>query len=153
MISDDIESVKRNWADFFGTDVPPTLPGEGYKDAKTVFMDKPAIGASSNNAPFEFGEGTDLELEVLRPVGRVPSEWENFFVEHGPGIHHIAFSVTNIDEKIERAAQMGFKCRQHGYFGRGIGRYAYLDTQMKLKTTVELIEIFPEKIPIDAPFF
>ena len=155
VVCDDIERIKRNWANFFGVDVPITLPSEEHKYTKTIFLGEPAAGASCNSAPFEFGAESDLELEIIRPVGRVPSEWENYFVSHGPGIHHIAFGVRDIPNKIIKAAELGIICRQQGYFGRGSGRYAYMGSQQQLKTTIELVENLPIKVelPPDAPIF
>jgi methylmalonyl-CoA/ethylmalonyl-CoA epimerase len=68
-------------------------------------------------------EGDSVHLEFLR--------------EHGEGLHHLGFKVTDFQAKLEQAKAMGFEVLQMGPFGRF---YAYLDTRRCGGVIVELIE-------------
>ncbi|WP_434577509.1 VOC family protein [Thermoanaerobacterium thermosaccharolyticum] len=58
----------------------------------------------------------------------------------GEGVHHIAFQVKDMDEKIKALDKNGMILVQKGdYEG---GRYAYIDTFSKLKVITELLENF-----------
>ncbi|MCD8012111.1 MAG: VOC family protein [Lachnospiraceae bacterium] len=140
LICDDIESVKSNWAEFLESDVPTTIPSEKYRTTNIQFLGEPAYHACTNGAAFHLGNPMEVEFELLRPIGRVPSEWENFLVEHGTGLHHVAIRVKDAPDKAKKAQAAGLVLRQTGYFGEGIGRYAYLDARKDLKLTLELTE-------------
>lgn len=82
-------------------------------------------------------EFDNLSIEVIAPNDQ-PSTWRDYLQEHGPGIHHIAFRVTGMQEKVERLAAKGIPIVQRGEFRRG--RYAYADTQAALGAVVEMLE-------------
>ena len=54
----------------------------------------------------EFG---DTKIELLQPI-REDSEISKFLDKKGEGMHHIAYSVDNIKELIEKSADVGLKC-------------------------------------------
>lgn len=69
------------------------------------------------------------------------STWQDFLDEHGEGIHHIAFPVKGMDEKILAVENFcGAKCVQRGKYGGGNGEYAYLDAHDEMKCMLELLE-------------
>lgn len=71
-----------------------------------------------------------VDFEWLSPsVG--PSVFEEYVRNHGEGIHHLKFSITDLDKEISKLAAKGAKLAQNGgfdYQGRR-GRFAYVDTE------------------------
>ena len=80
---------------------------------------------------------SQLQLELIEPDEH-PSTWREYLDEHGEGVHHIAFFVKGMKEKIELMGSQGMPLVQYGkYTG---GRYAYMDTFPQLKVMLELLE-------------
>jgi methylmalonyl-CoA epimerase len=85
--------------------------------------------------------------------------YADFVKEHGYGLHHVAVLVDDMEAAIAQAEAAGIGVIQDGQgFGAdGDGHYAYLDTEDRIGTTLELVQIPrrrvpPEKIypPVDA---
>jgi catechol 2,3-dioxygenase-like lactoylglutathione lyase family enzyme len=133
----DIEKTKKKFAAFLGQDLPGTVDGGRYEVTGTVVYGKPAPEANCQMAFFNIGPG--LQLELIQPNG-VESCWQDFLDQHGEGLHHIAFGVKNMDEKIRSCEEFGLNCVQRGKYGNGGGEYAYLDGQKDLKCFIELLE-------------
>jgi len=85
--------------------------------------------------------GLDPQLELLQPLEGedILSEW---LERRGEGLHHLGYEVRSLDETIERMAEAGYECIQHGYgFGAdGSGGFAYFDTERELGYLVEAVE-------------
>lgn len=136
-IVEDIEKTKKKFAEFFGVEVPPTIDGGEYEITKTTYMGEPAPKANCFMAFFSVGE--NVQLELIQPNG-VKSTWQDYLDEKGEGIHHIAFNVKDMDEKIANSEDFGMKCVQRGKYGNASGEYAYLDATDDLKCIIELLE-------------
>jgi len=82
-----------------------------------------------------------LRIELIEPVGG-PSVYDEFLRDHGPGIHHLGVLVRDMGAAIRQAEEAGLTMIMDGSgFGLdGDGHYAYLDTEARIGTTVELIE-------------
>ena len=81
--------------------------------------------------------GDTLDIELIEPDDQ-PSVWRDVLNEKGEGVHHIAFVIKGMQEKILKLESNGMKLMQKGeYTG---GRYAYIDCVDQLKTIVELLE-------------
>lgn len=133
----DIETTKKKFAEFFGVPVPPHFDGGKFEVTGTVVDGKPAPDANCWMAFFDVGDHTQIEL--IQPNG-VKSTWQDFLDEHGEGIHHIAFNVKGMDEKILTLENAGIHCVQRGKYGGGNGEYAYMDAHKDLKCLLELLE-------------
>ena len=84
-----------------------------------------------------FHVGDTLDIELIEP-DHTPSVWRNVLDEKGEGVHHIAFVINGMKEKLVKLDAQGMKLMQRGeYTG---GRYAYVDAVSQLKTIVELLE-------------
>lgn len=132
----DVEETKKKWAEFLGVEVPPTQPIGDYELTHTEFQGEPAPEAYCWMAFFDVGPG--LQLELIQPNDK-PSTWRNFLVEHGEGLHHIAFQVEDSKAAIASAEAAGLKLVQHGIYSEQTGEYNYLDAP-DLKCIVELLE-------------
>lgn len=129
----DIEKTSQAIADFFGMDKPEIIMTPSREKAKTVFRVKPTE-ARAKLAFFQLG---NLQLELIEP-DREPSTWKEFLDERGEGVHHLAFRITGMKEKIERLNKNGIPLIQSGEYPGG--RYAYLDAGDVLRMIIELVE-------------
>ena len=67
-----------------------------------------------------------------------PSTWQDQLDEHGDSLHHIAFEIKGMSEKVAYLDAKGLKLVQRGeYTG---GRYAYIDGNAQLGAILELLE-------------
>ena len=134
----DIEKTKKKFAEFFGVPVPNTVDGGKYEVTGTVVDGNPAPDANCLMAFFNVGNGVALEL--IQPNG-VKSTWQDHLDQHGEGIHHIAFNVKGMDDKIKALEDFaGATCVQRGKYGSGTGEYAYIDAHGEMKCLLELLE-------------
>ncbi|MCL2058252.1 MAG: VOC family protein [Oscillospiraceae bacterium] len=133
----DVEASRKKFAEFFGVEPPPISDSGKYEVTGTVVNGKPAPEASCKMAFFRVGQNVSIEL--IEPNG-AKSTWQDFLDEHGEGIHHIAFGVKGMDEKIQACESFGMKCLQRGKYGNASGEYAYMDAGADLKCIVELLE-------------
>lgn len=129
----DIEKVSQAYATFLGVDVPAANWTDAYDKAQTELNGQPSM-ARARLAFFDLGS---LQLELIEP-DHEPSTWRNHLNEHGEGVHHIAFHIEGMKEKITLMEGQNMKLVQKGeYTG---GRYAYMDSFEPLKVMIELLE-------------
>lgn len=93
-----------------------------------------------------------LRIELIEPQGG-PTVYEEFLREHGPGVHHFGVLVQDMEAAIRQAEEAGLAMTMDGSgFGLdGDGHYAYLDTEGRIGTTIELIQrpkarLAPQKV-------
>lgn len=133
-VVNDIEKTSQAFADFLGVEKPQWSLTDTIDKTHGEFNGQPCP-ARAKLAFFHVGETLDIEL--IEP-DETPSIWRNVLNEKGEGVHHIAFVVNGMKEKILALEGNGMKLLQRGeYTG---GRYAYIDCVDQLKTIVELLE-------------
>ncbi|WP_453993703.1 VOC family protein [Bacillus nitroreducens] len=133
ILVNDIETVSKAYADFFGVEKPQWNWTDPVDVAQTEFNGAPSK-ARSKLAFFDMGS---IQLELIEP-DQHQSTWRNYLNEHGEGPHHIAFVVEGLKEKIALMETRNMPLVQKGeYTG---GRYAYMDTFKDLKILIELLE-------------
>lgn len=133
-VVNDIEKTSQAFADFLGVEKPQWSLTDTIDKTHGEFNGQPCP-ARAKLAFFHVGEILDIEL--IEP-DETPSVWRNVLNEKGEGVHHIAFVVNGMKEKILALEGNGMKLLQRGeYTG---GRYAYIDCVDQLKTIVELLE-------------
>jgi methylmalonyl-CoA/ethylmalonyl-CoA epimerase len=83
----------------------------------------------------------DSRVEFIQPL-RGPSIYEEFVDSHGYGVQHLGVLVEDMEQSIADAQRAGLSVIQAGSgFGLdGDGHYAYLDTEPRFGTTIELIQ-------------
>lgn len=131
----DIEKASRAWAEILGTDVPPWFLTDTVDKAHTEFRGQP----SEARAKLAFFKLKNITLELIEPVGR-PSTWSEFLTEQGEGVHHIAFEIKGMEDKLKKLSERGIRLLQKGDYERG--RYAYVDATGNLAVILELLENF-----------
>ena len=134
----DVEKYAKSYAEFFGVEVPQVIISETEDKAKTHYHGQPTK-ARVKQAFFHFD---NIVLELLEPVGG-PSTWKEFLDSNGEGVHHIAFEIKGMDDRIAEMEGRDITLVQQGqwtvYSG---GRYAYFDSNAQLAVILELLENF-----------
>ncbi|MGM0639795.1 MAG: methylmalonyl-CoA epimerase [Thermotogota bacterium] len=55
-----------------------------------------------------FLEMGDTRIELLEPINE-NSQISKFLAKKGPGFHHMAYEVENVEESIKKSKELGFK--------------------------------------------
>jgi methylmalonyl-CoA/ethylmalonyl-CoA epimerase len=129
----DAEAAARAWAAALGLPVPETFMSPPVEEADTEYYGKRTVGRIKT-AVFHLG---NLDLELMEPVGE-PTTWHDQLVKHGNSVHHIAFRIRGMKEKLAHLAENGYPLVQRGEYPGG--RYAYADSEGELGVFVELLE-------------
>lgn len=89
------------------------------------------------------GYAGDQQIELIQPVSG-----ENLYTEHletiGPGLHHVAWLVDDLDATLADAAARGITVTQQGGFPGAGMRFAYLDGAAAGAPHIELMELSPD---------
>jgi catechol 2,3-dioxygenase-like lactoylglutathione lyase family enzyme len=133
LVVGDIEKAVRAWSDLLGVPAPEITITDPVELAETEYRGKPTP-ARAKLAFFSLGQ---VDLELIEPVG-APSTWQEQLDAHGPSLHHIAFEVKGMGERISELAGHGLNLVQRGEFTGG--RYAYLDGVERFGGLLELLE-------------
>ncbi len=130
----DIEKTAQAYADFLGVEKPPIQTTDELAKSQARFKGAPTT-ARSKLAFFHVGPTLDIEL--IQP-DKEPSTWREDLDRKGEGVHHIAFVVKGMKEKLADLKAEQMPLLQTGeYTG---GRYAYVDGNRDLKVIIELLE-------------
>lgn len=133
IIVEDIEAAARAWAAVLGVPVPSIQTTDTVEIAHTEYEGQP----SPARAKLAFIPLGQVTLELIEPIGE-PSTWNDQLRGHGNSLHHIAFEVEGMSNRIEALAAQGIPLLQRGdYTG---GRYAYVDGTKPLGAVLELLE-------------
>jgi methylmalonyl-CoA/ethylmalonyl-CoA epimerase len=82
-------------------------------------------------------EMENILIELIQPLAG-DTIYREHLEQKGEGLHHLGLIVENLDLEIERFETGGIGTLQTGRFQEG--GFAYLDTQEKFGTILELIE-------------
>ena len=133
MIVRDIEAKARAWSEILGLPMPEIKITDTYERAQTEYRGNRS-NARAKLAFFHLGQ---VDLELIEPIGE-PSTWKDQLDEHGDSLHHIAFRIKGMAEKVAYLDAEGLSLIQRGeYTG---GRYAYFDGGAQLGAILELLE-------------
>ena len=129
----DIEEKAKAWADVLGLPVPEIIITDAYELSQTEYQGQASL-ARAKLAFFNLGQ---VDLELIEPIDG-PSTWKDQLDQHGDSLHHIAFVIDGMQQKIAYLNTKGIPLIQRGeYTG---GRYAYVDGTGPLGTVLELLE-------------
>jgi hypothetical protein len=129
----DIEAAAQKWAGVFNLPVPDIIVTDTVDVARTEYSGAPSP-ARAKLAFFHFGQ---VDVELIEPIDG-PSTWKDQLDAHGDSIHHIAFQIKGMGEKLAYLAGKDIALVQRGeYTG---GRYAYVDSNRQLGAILELLE-------------
>ena len=129
----DIEARVRDWSRILGLPEPQIITTDTYEKARTEFKGAPSQ-ARARLAFFRMGQ---VQVELIEPTGEA-STWREELEKRGDSLHHIAFQIEGMGEKLAHLEGQGVPLVQKGeYTG---GRYAYVDAGDPLGTIIELLE-------------
>lgn len=129
----DIEARARAWAGVLGVEMPNIIVTDTVDVARTEYRGAPTP-ARARLAFFHLGQ---VDLELIEPIDK-PSTWNDQLEGHGDSLHHIAFRITGMQDRLAYLDAKGISLIQRGeYTG---GRYAYVDGTAQLGTILELLE-------------
>jgi catechol 2,3-dioxygenase-like lactoylglutathione lyase family enzyme len=128
-----LEESAQAWSRLLGVPVPETIVTEPVDRTHAQYQGQPTP-ALAKLAFFQLGQVT---LELIEPIGE-PSTWQDQLVRHGQSLHHIAFEVKGMADRLTVLAEHGLPVLQRGEYQGG--RYAYLDGQQQYGAIVELLE-------------
>ena len=129
----DIEAKARAWAHVLGLPMPAVIVTDPVELAQTEYRGQPSP-ARAKLAFFQLGQ---VSLELIEPIGG-PSTWQEHLDAHGESLHHIAFQIQGMQDKLAYLDANGIPLVQRGEY-KG-GRYAYVDGTQALGTVLELLE-------------
>ncbi|MGA2378622.1 MAG: VOC family protein [Spirochaetia bacterium] len=130
----DIEKTAQVYADFLGVAKPNIVITDTVDKTQAKYRGSPTP-ARAKLAFFKVGQ--TLELELIQPDDE-PSTWREDLNRKGEGVHHIAFEIRGMKEKVAELQKENMPLLQTGeYTG---GRYAYFDATRDLKVIIELLE-------------
>ncbi len=129
----DIEAKARAWSDILGLPMPEIIITDTPEKAQTEYRGQ-ATTARAKLAFFRMGQ---VDIELIEPVGD-PCTWKDHLDQHGESLHHVAFRIRGMNEKVASLDARGIPLVQRGeYTG---GRYAYVDGSAQLGVILELLE-------------
>lgn len=129
----DVDKTAQSYANFFGVPEPESFWTDTAELARTEYGGEPTPA----RAKLAFFDAGQLQIELIQP-DEGPSTWREFLDSRGEGVHHIAFGIKGMKEKIDLLGRSGMPLIQKGEYPGG--RYAYLDAFDDLKVLVELLE-------------
>ncbi len=132
----DIDQALNHWVELLGIENRPKVTiAEGHYLNPTEYRGKP----TSAKAKLAFMKLDNLQIELIEPLGDLPSHWREFLNKKGGGVHHIAFEVKGMEETYSQLFKAkGYEMAQHG--GWETGEYGYMDGLDSIGVMIELIE-------------
>jgi len=96
----------------------------------------------TSDIDFVFGYCGKIQIELVTSSGG-EDIYTKFMEEHGEGMHHLCFFVSDMDAKLAAFRKLGMEPVQYGDFGGKSGavtRFAYLDNTLSNGLTIEMTE-------------
>ena len=131
-----LDQTADDFCTLLGVEKPAVIQSGDPATTQVVFRGQP----TEAKAKFLFIQTPLIEIELIEPAEDSLSTWKEHLDTKGEGIHHIAFIVKKLDEKIEKLEKLGYPLIQRGDFWNQQGRYAYVDTRSDYKVIIELLE-------------
>jgi hypothetical protein len=95
IIAQDIKARAQAWADMLGLPMPETQVTGSVNVAQTEYAWASST-ACAERAFFHLGQ---VDQELIEPIGE-PSTWKDQLDRHDDSLHHIAFQINGMQEKI-----------------------------------------------------
>lgn len=133
IIVKDVEAAARAWAELVGVPMPELEISPVWEQAQTTYQGAP----SPARVKQAFISMDAIDIELMEPVDK-PSTWDEQLEEHGSSLHHIAFRIEGMGEKLAWFDAHGMPLLQRGQWDGG--RYAYVDSAAQFGGIVELLE-------------
>src|SRR5258708_7605619 len=90
-----IEATAKAWSDIFGLPLPEIMVTDTV-DITQAEYDGALSTARAKLAFFNMGH---INVELIEPIGE-PSTWNDQMQQHGQSLHHIAFQIKGMKDKL-----------------------------------------------------
>jgi catechol 2,3-dioxygenase-like lactoylglutathione lyase family enzyme len=130
----DIEVTARRWAALLGVEMPKIVTTDPGHDCGMVYLDKP----SNARCKLAFFETGTCALELIQPLGP-GSSWQDGLDKNGESIHHVAFTVKDLNGTLRACKEQGMPLVHQGHWDGKNGTYAYIDSERQLGVMIELL--------------
>lgn len=131
---ENIEKTAKSLADIFGMEVPTIMDlHENTKEYVNYYKGK-KTDSYTKTCYFKMGQ---LDLELVQPFGDNIEQSDFLKNNKGSRIHHIAFNIKNIDQKVKKLEEKGLKVVQRTKFPGGV---AALLSFPEIGANLELLE-------------
>ena len=132
VIVPDVDKAAREYADLLGIPVPQT------REVPDVPFPPDFTGDRTAHPKVTMIRLANVSIELLQPMGG-KSPWRDHLEKFGPGLHHIAFSVPDVQQAVAHLQKFG------GAYVLGKAGYqaAYVDMKPILGFTFELNQAPP----------
>jgi catechol 2,3-dioxygenase-like lactoylglutathione lyase family enzyme len=131
----DIELASEAFAHLLGIPKPNWFLTGNREISKVTFRGQP----SDSRSKLVFMNTPTVQIELIEP-DQESGVMREFLDTVGEGIHHFAFDVDSIKDKLPVFEENGYPLLQSGEFTSSDGRYVYVDTLKSHKTLMELLE-------------
>ncbi|WHY59606.1 VOC family protein [Cytobacillus firmus] len=131
----DIEEACEAFSSLLGVPKPGWFLTGDQEVSKVIYRGMPTASRSK----LAFLNTPTVQFELIEP-NEEPGTMREFLDRAGEGIHHIAFDVKSIRERMPFFEESGYSSLQSGEFTASEGRYVYADTLKDCKILVELLE-------------
>ncbi|MEW1811948.1 VOC family protein [Pseudarthrobacter phenanthrenivorans] len=138
-VTEDIEATVKWFAELLDLPMPPIVGSTDPEVAQTQYLGQ-RVDVEFRQALMKW-RGT--QLEFVQP-GPGPSVWRDWLNEHGPGIHHVGFAVSDFDAARRSLVDLGLPIVQEGAFHKG--RYAYARPQKPIGGFVEILDVDADEV-------
>lgn len=129
----DIEATLEHYCSIFQMEKPIIKQTGKPELAKIIYRGKPTE-AIAKQAFLQFGT---QRIEFMEPDMN-ESIWREHLEKKGPGIHHIAFEIDDMEETLAQLEKEDILPIQEGAYQKG--RYAYVENEDKLAVMIELLQ-------------
>lgn len=131
---EDIEKTAKSLADIFGMDVPEIIDLHENKKEYVNYYKGKKTDSYTKTCYFKMGQ---LDLELVQPFGDNIEQSDFLKDNKGSRIHHIAFNIKNINQKVKKLEEKGLKVVQRTNFPGGV---AVLLSFPEIGANLELLE-------------
>ncbi|MFX1491121.1 MAG: VOC family protein [Promethearchaeota archaeon] len=133
VVNDAIEIARRQQI-LFNCDSPVIIDAE----VKADFWGQAITPYKIKIAFLTLGE---LQLEFIQVLAGTPTVYTDFLDQCGEGLHHVGINVPNLQKALDGVVDEGIEVLWSGVIYSV--PFAYLDTQQRFGTIIELIELSP----------
>ena len=99
-----------------------------------TYRGKPADSAMR----LSLGFAGEVQIELIEAL-RGQSIYTEFMEAKGPGLHHVAFSVPDVDATVAELCAAGLVPIQEGSFGDGRVKFSYFDCDAEGASVIEIL--------------
>jgi catechol 2,3-dioxygenase-like lactoylglutathione lyase family enzyme len=138
-VTDEIDATERLLSEQFGVRAWTRIPDVEFGPETTTLRGEPVRFV----AHISLGYAGDLQLELIQPV-EGPTIHAEFLAERGPGLHHVCFSVDDVDAACAAAEAVGVPVLMRGSMMDGEIEFAYVDGAAFAVPYVELARVGPQ---------